>query len=131
MEAYTGAKMDASTPGVRKAVGIDAVEPMTELPAELSRLMAADRTLEKNVWTQPESAAAKALLEFTAVALGTEGRPQPHDVTSLTMQLRQIKDAARSSCIKKASAASITGAARDDAVVGQAGHDRARRRRQR
>ena len=47
MEAYTGAKMDASTPGVKKAVGIDAVEPMTELPAELSRLMAADRTLER------------------------------------------------------------------------------------
>jgi Xaa-Pro aminopeptidase len=106
MEAYTGAKMDASTPGVRKAVGIDAVGPMTELPAELSRLMATDRTLEKNVWTQPKSAAAMALLEFTAVALGTERAPQPRDVTSLTMLLRQIKDSGEIELIKKASAAS-------------------------
>lgn len=107
MEIYTGAKMDASTPGVTQAVGIDAVEPMTELPAELSRLMAADRTLQNNVWTQPDSAAANALLGFTAVTLGMGTVPQPHDVTSLTMPLRQIKDEGEIELIKKASAASI------------------------
>jgi Xaa-Pro aminopeptidase len=107
METYTGAKMDASTPGVAEAVGVDAVEPMTELPAELSRLIAADRALEKNVWTQPESAAATALLSFTAVTLGEDTAPQPHDVTSLTMPLRQIKDDGEIELIKKASAASM------------------------
>ncbi len=107
METYTGAKMDASTPGVTEAVGVDAVEPMTELPAELSRLMAADRALARNVWTQPGSTAATALLSFTAVTLGEETAPQPHDVTSLTMPLRQIKDDGEIELIKKASAASM------------------------
>jgi Xaa-Pro aminopeptidase len=107
METYTGAKMDASTPGVTEAVGVDAVEPMTELPAELSRLMAADRTLARNAWTQPESTAATALLRFTAVTLGEETEPQPHDVTSLTMPLRQIKDDGEIELIKKASTASM------------------------
>ncbi len=107
METYTGAKMDASTPGVTEAVGVDAVEPMTELPAELSRLMAADRALARNVWTQPGSAAATALLGFTAVTLGEETAPQPLDVTSLTMPLRQIKDDGEIELIKKASAASM------------------------
>ncbi len=107
METYTGAKMDASTPGVTEAVGIDAVEPMTELPAELSRLMVADRALARNVWTQPGAAAATALLDFTAVTLGEETAPQPLDVTSLTMPLRQIKDEGEIELIKKASAASM------------------------
>jgi Xaa-Pro aminopeptidase len=109
METYTGAKMDATTPGVTEAVGVDAVEPMTELPAELSRLMTADQALEKNVWTQPESAAAGALLSFTAVTLGENTAPQPHDVTSLTMPLRQIKDSGEIELIRKASSASMLG----------------------
>ncbi|MGA2205745.1 MAG: aminopeptidase P N-terminal domain-containing protein [Terracidiphilus sp.] len=107
MEKYTGVKMDAATPGVEQAAGVDRVEPMSELPAELSRLLAADRPLLRNVWTQPDSAAAGALLSFTAVTLGASAVPQPHDVTSLTMPLRQIKDEGEIELIKKASAASI------------------------
>ena len=107
METYTGVKMDASTPGVKNAVGVDIVEPMTELPAELNRLISADRALAKNVWTQPGSAAATALISFTAVTLGSEAAPQPHDVTSLTMPLRQIKDNGEIELIKKASSASM------------------------
>ena len=61
MENYTGVKMDAATPGVAEAARIDHVEPMTELPAELNRLIAADRDLLSNLWTQPGSAAASAL----------------------------------------------------------------------
>jgi len=41
-ELYTGAKMDAATPGVVQAAGVDGVEPMTELPAELNRVVARD-----------------------------------------------------------------------------------------
>ena len=107
MEKYTGVKMDAATPGVEQAAGVDHVEPMTELPAELSRLLAADRPLIRNVWTQPDSVAATALLSFTAVTLGSSAVPQPHDVTSLTMPLRQIKDEGEIELIRKASAASI------------------------
>jgi Xaa-Pro aminopeptidase len=106
-ELYTGEKMDAATPGAAATAGVDDVEPMAELPAELSRLMAADRALAMNVWTQPGSAAATALLNFTAVTLGADTAPQPHDVTSLTMPLRQIKDDGEIELIKHASAASM------------------------
>ena len=42
-EKYTGAKMDAATPGVVQATGVDAVEPMTELTAELNKAVATNR----------------------------------------------------------------------------------------
>jgi Xaa-Pro aminopeptidase len=109
MEKYTGVKMDASTPGVAQAAGVDAVESMTDLPAELSRLLAADRALESNLWTQPDSSAATALLGFTQATLGSNATLRPRDVTERTGQLRMIKDAGEIELIKKASAASILG----------------------
>jgi Xaa-Pro aminopeptidase len=109
MEKYTGVKMDAATPGAAQAAGVDAVEAMTEFPAELSRLIATDRAVLNNLWTQPDSAAATALLSFTAATLGTSVTPQPRDVTGLTAQLRIVKDAGEIDLIKKASAASILG----------------------
>ena len=107
MEKYTGVKMDAVTPGVEEASGVDQVEPMAELPAELNQLVSADRSLFNNLWTQPDSGQAKALLGFASVALGTSATPPQHDATSLVMPLRQIKDEGEIALIKKASAASI------------------------
>ncbi|MFZ0338773.1 MAG: aminopeptidase P N-terminal domain-containing protein [Terracidiphilus sp.] len=107
MEAYTGVKMDAATPGVAEAAGVDDVEPMTELPAELSHLISTNRSLIANVWTQPDSASATALLSFTATTLGSGDVPHAHDVTTLTMPLRQIKDEGEIQLIKQASKASI------------------------
>jgi Xaa-Pro aminopeptidase len=107
MEKYTGVKMDAATPGVAAAAGVDAVEQMTDLPGEVSRLIAADRALIKNVWTQPNTSAATSLLGFTWVTLGLGDTPQPHDVASLTMPLRQIKDRGEIELLKKASQASV------------------------
>ncbi|MGC9224541.1 MAG: aminopeptidase P N-terminal domain-containing protein [Terracidiphilus sp.] len=107
MEAYTGVKMDAATPGVEEATGVDNVEPMTELPAELSRMISTDRALFSNLWTQPGTPAATALLRFTSVTLGSGDAPHAHDVTTLTMPLRQIKDAGEVALIRKASTASI------------------------
>lgn len=107
MEKYTGPKMDAATPGVAQIIGFDAVEPMTALPAELNKLSAADRTLVHNLWTQPGSEPAKALVSFNAVTLGMDEAAEAHDVTGLIMQLRIIKDAGEIELLKKASAASI------------------------
>ncbi|MGD0740634.1 MAG: aminopeptidase P N-terminal domain-containing protein [Terracidiphilus sp.] len=107
MEAYTGVKMDAATPGVAEAAGVDRVEPMTELPAELSQGISVNRALFANIWTQPDSASATALLSFTATTLGTASAPPAHDVTTLTMPLRQIKDDGEITLIKEASKASI------------------------
>ena len=44
--------------------------PMTELPAELNKLIADDRRVAFNLWTQPEAQQAKALVSFNAVTLG-------------------------------------------------------------
>jgi Xaa-Pro aminopeptidase len=107
MEKYTGAKMDAASPAVAQAAGVDQVEPMTELPAELNLLVRADRRLAYNLWTQPESAQATALLSFTATTLGMEAPAAAHDVTELTMPLRQVKDAGEIDLIRKATEASI------------------------
>lgn len=107
MENYTGVKMDAATPGVAQATGVDGVEPMTALPAELNKLAAADRRLAWNLWTQPESPQARALVSFNSVTLGEDSTPAAHDVTTLIMPLREEKDAGEIDLMTKASEASI------------------------
>ena len=109
MEKYTGAKLDASSPGVAEAAGVDSVQAMTELPAVLNRLIAADRRLAGNVWTQPGAAQAKALLGFTAATLGMDAGDAPHDVTEPAGQLRAVKDEGEIALLRKAADASIAG----------------------
>jgi Xaa-Pro aminopeptidase len=106
-ETYTGPKMDAASPGVVQAAGVDAVEPMTNLPIQLNKLISTDRRLAWFLWTQPESAEGKALISFNAVTLGMDAAPATHDVTSLIMPLRQVKDAGEIELLTKATAASI------------------------
>ncbi len=105
-EKYTGAKMDASTPGVVQATGVDAVEPMTELTAELNRAVATNRLLASNIWTQPTSEQAKSLVTFNAVTLGMDAARPTHDVTGVVMQSRIVKDGGEIELLKKASSAS-------------------------
>ncbi len=108
MEKYTGAKLDAASPGAAQATGVDAVQAMTEMPAVLNGLMAADRKLARNVWAQPQAAQAKALLGFTAATLGMDANAVTiQDVTGLTAQLRVVKDAGEVELIRKATAVSI------------------------
>lgn len=106
MEAYTGPKMDASTPGVARATGVDSVEPMTSIAGDLNKLIADDRRIAANVWTQPQMKAAESLLEFTAATLGSTASA-PKDVTTLTTPLREVKDAQEIELLKKASTASM------------------------
>src|ERR1035438_920305 len=70
MEKYTGAKLDAASPNVVEATGVDAAQQLTELPAVLNRLIDSDRRLIHSMWAQPDSAPAKALVGFTAATLG-------------------------------------------------------------
>lgn len=106
MEKYTGVKMDAATPGAAQSAGVDAVEAMTALPTELNKLVDANRWLANMLWTQPNSAPAQALVRFNAATLGTGDAPAAHDVTQLTMPLREVKDAGEIALLKKAAAAS-------------------------
>lgn len=105
-ETYTGPKMDASTPDVTKATGVDNVEPMANLAADLNSIIAEDRRAVFNLWTQPGNRAAESLLGFTAATLGA-ATPAAKDVTSLTMPLREVKDSGELELLRKASAASI------------------------
>jgi Xaa-Pro aminopeptidase len=108
MEMYTGAKLDAASPGATQATGVDAVQLMTEMPAVLNGLIAAERKLARNVWAQPQAPQARALLGFTAATLGMDANAVTiQDVTTLTAQLRVVKDAGEIELIRKASAVSI------------------------
>ena len=107
LENYTGPKLDAVSPDVTKIAGVDAVEPMAQLPVELNKLTGADRRLAYRIWTQQDSAAAKALVEMNAVTLGMDKAPPSADVAMLTMQLRVVKDAGEVELLKKASTASM------------------------
>ena len=68
--------MDAATPGVAKATGVDNVEPMANLAADLNSTIAGDRRVALNLWTQPDNKAASSLLGFTAATLGAPRRRQ-------------------------------------------------------
>ncbi len=107
MELYTGVKMDAATPDVERATGVDAVETMAAMPADLNQVIARDRGLAYNLWTQPDSQAAKAVVALNAVTLGMDGAPAARDVTALTKLLREVKDDGEVALLKKASVASI------------------------
>jgi Xaa-Pro aminopeptidase len=106
-ELYTGVKMDAATPGVVQATGVDAVEPLTAMPAELNQVVARDRRLAYSLWTQPGSEAAKVVVTLNGVTLGMDAAPAARDVTSLTKLSREVKDDGEAALLKKASDASI------------------------
>jgi Xaa-Pro aminopeptidase len=107
MEKYTGVKLDAATPDAAKAAGVNEVLPMTELPLQLNKLVSVDRRLAYNFWTQPDAPQGKALVGWTAATLGQGTVPATHDVTTLTTQLRVVKDSGELELLKKASDASI------------------------
>jgi Xaa-Pro aminopeptidase len=106
-EKYTGVKLDAATPGAAQSAGVDTVRPMTDLPAVLNALLAADRRLTARIWAQPDSAQAKALIEFTAATLGASRFPATNDVRRPIQELRVVKDGGEIELLKKASDASI------------------------
>jgi Xaa-Pro aminopeptidase len=102
MELYTGVKLGADTPGAAQTAGVDAVESLTELPAELNRL-------RRPIWGQPDSAQARALAGFTRATLGTAATTTVRDALPLIAQLRVVKDAGEIDLLQKASGASIAG----------------------
>jgi Xaa-Pro aminopeptidase len=106
-EQFTGIKLDASSPDAVKLAGVDEVEPMLSLPADIDKLAVADRNLLRNVWVQANSAPARALFTWTATTLGTDSVPNFKDVLDLTTPLRAIKDPRELDLIRRATDASI------------------------
>ncbi len=110
LEKYSGIKPDAATPGAAKTAGVDAVQPMAQLPVVLNRLIGeANRGLSGNLWAQPAAPEAKALLQFNGATFGSSSMPPARDVTSMIAQLRVVKDAGEIELLRKASDASIAG----------------------
>jgi Xaa-Pro aminopeptidase len=109
LEKYTGAKLDAASPDVAKITGVDAVAPMTELPAALNQLIDKDRGLIRNLWAQADAPQAKALVGFTLTSLGMDAATNSRDVVPLVGQLRVVKDGGEIALLQKASDASIAG----------------------
>ena len=108
-EKYTGVKLDAATPGAAASVGVDAVKPMTELPAVLNGLIDTDRPLASRIWAVAGNEQAKNLFGFAAVTLGLGTLPPAHDVRRPVQELRVVKDEGEIELLKKASDASIAG----------------------
>jgi Xaa-Pro aminopeptidase len=108
MEKYTGAKLDAASPDIAQASGVDGARQMTELPAVLSGLIAKDHGLVRSIWTQPGAPQAKALASFTAATLGMDTTAvADRDVTRLNAQLRVVKDDGEIALLRKAADASV------------------------
>jgi Xaa-Pro aminopeptidase len=106
-ELYTGQKLDAASPGVTQATGVDEVLPMTDLPKVLGELITQDRSLTRHIWAQPDAPQQKALAEWTTTTLGAPSTPPWSDVGPLMQQLRVVKDAGELDLLKKAADASI------------------------
>jgi len=108
-EKYTGAKLDAAMPGAAASVGVETVKPMTELPAVLNELIAADRPLASRSWAEAGSEQAKNLFGFAAATLGLSALPPGRDIRRPVDELRVVKDAGEIALLTKASDASIAG----------------------
>lgn len=106
-EQYTGPKMDASTPNVAALTGVDQVLPLTEMPKILNEMIAADRPRLRNLWAEPGSHQAAALVDFTATSLGLDQPPPTLDLSQPTMELRAIKSSAELALLRKAADASV------------------------
>jgi Xaa-Pro aminopeptidase len=106
-EKYTGAKMDAATPGVTKTLGVDEVKPLSQLPAVYAGYLGQDMRRAKEMWTQQDMGVATASVLFTSTVLGTDDPAPTHDVRSLTQTLRAVKSPAEIELIRKATDASI------------------------
>ncbi|KAA6460109.1 aminopeptidase P family protein [Acidobacteria bacterium AB60] len=106
-EKYTGVKLDAATPGASETAGVDAVKPMTELPAVLSGMVASDRRLNGNLWMQSGNPEGRALARVTEATLGSSAVPEAHNVAGIAQELRVVKDDGEIEVLKKASDASI------------------------
>ena len=100
-ELYTGVKLDAASPDVTRITGVREVRPIHDLTGILG-----ERGL-RDIWTQPDSAPAKAAIAFTASSLGNGDAPTPQDVRDLTKTLRSFKDQGEIDLLRKAADASI------------------------
>ena len=97
---------------------------MTNLAADSTNSSPTIAELPPTYGRSPASRPPNPLLGYTAATLGSS-TPASHDVTTLTMPLREVKDAGEIELLKKAIDGLDRRAARDDEVC-KARRDRTR-----
>jgi Xaa-Pro aminopeptidase len=107
LELYTGVKMDAATPNVAAATGVNEVQAMTDFPSLLNQLARSDARIRQHIWSEHNSPEAAALLSWTWTTLGSDNVPTPSNAADLTTPLRTIKDAKEIGLLTKATDASM------------------------
>ncbi len=107
LEKYTGAKLDAATPGVREKLGVDEVMPLSSLPGVLGAYLGEDSRRAKEMWTQQDMGVATSAIGFTSTVLGTDTPAPTFDVRLPTQKLREVKSPAEIALIQKATDASM------------------------
>jgi Xaa-Pro aminopeptidase len=108
-ELFTGVKLDAASPNVGSITGVREVRSIRDLSGILG-----ERGL-RAVWTQLDSAPAKAALAFAQSSLGSGDTVAAQDVRELTKALRSFKDPGEIELLRKAANASIK--AQEAAIV--------------
>ncbi|MFL6450478.1 MAG: aminopeptidase P N-terminal domain-containing protein [Bryobacteraceae bacterium] len=111
LEVYKGVGIYATTPDVAKLAGVDEVRPMTDLQAELVRLVlptgpkTGSQRASKLAVTSDEPK-AKALLDLVGSTIGTR-LTDARDLRQITAELRVTKSRAEIALLRKAAEASV------------------------
>jgi Xaa-Pro aminopeptidase len=110
-EKYVGAGVYATTPNVTRIAGVDEVRPMTELLAELVRLLTPATAIStsprpENLSIPADDPKAKSTLALLSSTISASLTPKP-DLRDLTKDLRMTKSPAEIALLRKASEASV------------------------
>jgi Xaa-Pro aminopeptidase len=110
-EKYVGEQLDPKNPDAARIAGVDEVRPLTELLAELARILVpatATSTSPRptHLAIKPSDMRAKNTFELLGSAINSV-LPPPNDLAAMTAEQRMTKSAGELSLLKKAAEASV------------------------
>lgn len=111
LEAYKGVGIYATTSDAAKLAGVDEVRPMTDLQAELVRLLLPEGNSPNarrppRIAVLPDDAKAKSSLDLVGSTIQSP-LPAPPDLKAMTAELRVTKSAGEIGLLRKAAEASV------------------------
>jgi Xaa-Pro aminopeptidase len=110
-EKYKGEQLDPRNPEAARIAGFDEVRPVTELLAELVRILTpvtATSTSPRptHLAIKPDDMNAKGALDLAGLAINSRLAP-PHDLSAMIAEQRMTKSAGELALLKKAAEASV------------------------
>jgi Xaa-Pro aminopeptidase len=111
LEVYKGPGIYANSPDAARLAGVDEVRPMTDLQAELVRLVLpkdskANSVRGTKIYAPADDSKAKASLDLVGSTTGTS-LPPPRDLRRTTAELRVTKSEGEIALLRKAAEASV------------------------